>query len=317
MNRWTNMRERVDDYLNARRRLGYKLRIEGEQLRRFAQFAEEQGHEGILTVELAGAWANASKSGSDICRARRLETVRSLAKYCALFEPETQIPAPRMLGPAHRRVAPHIYTAQEIGKMMEAAAEIKPQNGLRPETMRCLLGLLSATGLRISEALHLTCADVDFEERRLVVRETKFRKSRYVPLHPSTVKALEAYARFRDRRVPLRSAHAVFFLSGDGCPLRYRQALYAFQCIRRRVGWARGKRPPRLHDLRHTFACNRLLAWYKQGVDVNTAIFLLAVYLGHGKVTDTYWYLTGTPSLMAIAAKRFECFASKGEVRHG
>jgi integrase len=311
------MHERVDDYLNARRRLGYKLRIEGEQLRRFAQFARAQGHEGILTVELAVAWANSSKSASDICRARRLEIVRSLAKYCALFEPETQVPAPRLLGPAHRRVAPHIYTAHEIGKVMEAAAEIKPRNGLRPATMRCLIGLLSATGLRISEALHLTCTDVDFEERQLVVRETKFRKSRYVPLHPSTVKALEAYTRFRDRRVPLRSPRGAFFLCDDGRPLRYRQALYAFQCIRRRVGWTQGKRPPRLHDLRHSFASNRILAWYKQGIDVNNAIFLLSVYLGHGKVTDTYWYLTGTPLLMSIAAKRFECFASKEEVRHG
>lgn len=317
MTRWTNMHERVDDYLNARRRLGFKLRIEGEQLRRFAQFAEAHGHDGTLTVELAIAWANASKSGSDICRARRLEIVRGLSKFCALFEPETQIPAPRLLGPAHRRVAPYIYSAQEVEKLMEAAMKIKSRNGLRPATMRYLIGLVFATGLRISEALHLTCADVDFEEGRLVVRETKFRKSRYVPLHPTTVEALKDYARFRDRRVPFRSAQAAFFLSDDGRPLRYRQALYAFQCIRRRVGWAQGKRPPRLHDLRHTFACNRLLAWYKQGVDVNRAIFFLSVYLGHGKVTDTYWYLTGTPPLMAIAAKRFECLASKKEVKHG
>jgi integrase len=296
--------------------LGYKLSIEGDQLHRFAQFAEAQGHDGTLTVELAVAWANSSKRGSDIYRARRLETIRTLAKYCALFEPETQIPAPRLLGPAHRRIEPHIYTAQEIEKLLESAIKIKPRNGLRPATMRCLIGLLFSTGLRISEALHLTCADVDFEEGRLVVRDTKFRKSRYVPLHPSTVVALKDYARFRDRRVPLKYARPTFFLSDDGGPLRYRQALYAFQCIRRQVGWTRGKRPPRLHDLRHTFACNRLLAWYKQGIDVNSVIFLLSVYMGHGKVTDTYWYLTGTPSLMAIAAQRFECFASKEEVRY-
>jgi len=316
MTRWTNMRERVDDYLDARRRLGYKLRIEGEQLHRFAKFAEVHGHDGVLSIESAVQWANSSKSSSDICRTRRLEIVRGLAKYCALFEPGTQIPAPGLFGPSHRRIAPHIYTVQEAEELMEVAGEIKPRNGLRPATMRCLIGLLFATGLRISEALHLICTDVDLEEERLVVRETKFRKSRYVPLHSSTILALKDYARFRDRRVPMRSDRAAFFLVDDGHPLRYRQALYAFQCIRRRVGWTQSKRPPRLHDLRHTFACNRLLAWYKQGIDVNSAIFLLSVYMGHGKVSDTYWYLTGTPSLMAIAAKRFECFASKGEVKH-
>jgi len=314
---WISIHERVEDYLTTRRRLGYKLDIEGQQLYRFARFAEEHRHEGILTIDLAVSWANATKKGSDLCRARRLETVRGLAKYCALFEPETEIPPPRLLGPAHRRVAPHIYTVEETTQLLEAATELEPKGGLRPATMRCLIGLLSATGLRISEALHLNCSDVDFEKDMIVVKDTKFRKSRYVPLHSTTVRALGEYARFRDQQVIFTSC--AFFRCDNGRPLHYRQALHAFQSIRRRLKWeSQEGRLPRLHDLRHTFACNRLLAWYREGIDVNKAILQLSVYLGHSKVTGTYWYLTGIPSLMAIAAERFELTASKGqEVLHG
>jgi integrase len=287
MSRWESMRERVEDYLSTRRRLGYQLKIEGEELLRFARFADEHGNNKILTVDLAIAWTNTSKNPSNLYRARRLETIRGLAKYCALFEPETQIPPPRLLGPTHRRETPHIYTVEELSNLLKAATNLKPRNGLRPATLRYLIGLLSATGLRISEALHLTRAD--------------------------------DYGRLRDRLAPITSDSSAFFLMDNGRPLNYRQALYAFQSIRRQLNWeTQRKRPPRLHDLRHTFACNRLLSWYEKGIDVNNAILMLSVYLGHSKVSDTYWYLTGIPPLMAIVAERFERFSSKGqEVKHG
>jgi len=312
MNKWKNFRERVEDYLNVRRNIGYQLKIEGEELLSFARFADEYGNNKILTIELAVSWANTSKNPSRLYRARRLETIRGLAKYCALFEPETQIPPAGLLGPAHRRVTPHIYTEAELSDLMQAAIGLKPQGGLRPITMQCLIGLLSATGLRISEALKLTRSDVDFERSLLVVRETKFYKSRYVPIHPSTVEALKNYDRCRDRVVSAISGSDAFFLLDNGSPIKYRQALYAFQSIRRQLGLkAQGKRAPRLYDLRHTFACRRLLSWYEEGIDVNNAILMLSVYLGHSKVTDTYWYLTGIPSLMAIAADHFERFVYK------
>lgn len=315
MSRWKSIQERVEDYLDARRRMGYKLKIEGLQLHRFARFAKARGYNKALTVELAVAWANATKSTSDITRARRLEVVRGLAKYCALFESETEIPPLGLMGPAHRRIAPHIYTTQEIMALLETATQLQPPNKLhklRPATLQCLIGLLYATGLRISEALHLTCADIDFDQKFLVVKETKFCKSRYVPLHPTTVEALDEYARLRDQLVIRVSSTDSFFLTDNGRPLNYRQALYSFQTIRYRLGWkTQGKRLPRLYDLRHTFACQRLLNWYKEGVDINKAILLLSVYLGHNKVTDTYWYLTGIPPLMAMAAQRFERKFSK------
>ncbi len=202
---------------------------------------------------------------------------------------------------------------------MQAATKLNPKKGLRPASIRCLIGLLSATGMRISEALNLTRSDIDIKRKLLVVRETKFNKSRYLPLHHSTVKALVQYGLFRDRLVPFMPDFNAFFLIDNGNPMNYRQALYAFQVLRRQLGWeTQRKKSPRIHDLRHTFACNRLLSWYEQGVDVNNAIFMLSVYLGHSKVSDTYWYLTGVPSLMAIAAERFERFSSLiEEVKYG
>jgi integrase len=310
------MHERVEDYLITRRRLGYQLKVEGDELFRFARFADENGSNKALTLEIAVAWAKSSKKVSNICPARRLETIRGLAKFCALFEPETQIPPPGLLGRGHRRVAPHIYTEEELSDLMQAATKLSPQNGLRPLTMQYLIGLLSATGLRISEALRLNRSDVDLERKLLLIRETKFCKSRYVPLHQTTADALTQYGRIRDRFTP--AGTNAFFLFDNGRPPNYRQALYAFQSIRSQLGWDRNsKRLPRLHDIRHTFACNRLLLWYQQGIDVNNAILLLSVYLGHSKISDTYWYLTAIPSLMAIAAERFERLTlMEKEVKH-
>ena len=317
MSFWISMHDRVEAYLDIRRSLGYALRVEGEELKRFARFAETQGHKSALTLDLALAWANASQKASPVYRARRLEIVRSLAKYCVLFEPETEIPPPGLLGSAHRRVTPHIYSQQELSDLLITAEHLAPQDGLRPLTMKCFLGLLASTGLRVSEALRLTRKDVNFTDGVLTVWETKFHKSRHVPLHHTAVEALNEYAHFRDLRVPY-SQTSCFFLLDDGQPFRYRQARSAFDQIRSQLGWeSRHGRRPRLYDLRHTFACRRLQLWYEEGVNVDWALPYLATYLGHGKVTDTFWYLTGVPSLMAIVSARFERLACTGqEVRH-
>ena len=183
MSGWGSMVERVEAYLKARRAMGYQLRIEGEQLQRFARFADQQDHRGPLTLDLAVVWASQSHTASGIGRARRLEVIRPMARYCALYEPETQIPPPNLLGPGHRRVAPHIYSEREVSDMLHAARDLGPEGGLRPATMRCLIGLLASTGLRISEALDLSRDDVDLEHSLLRVCQTKFCKSRYVPVH--------------------------------------------------------------------------------------------------------------------------------------
>jgi integrase len=299
------MQERVEDYLQARRALGYALHIEGQQLQRFACFAEQQGHYGTLTCDLAVAWA--CRSGTNIGPARRLEVLRPFAKYCALFEPQTEVPPASLLGPAHRRITPYIYSEQELTELLEEAWHLNPTDGLRPATMHCLLGLLASTGLRVTEALLLHRTDVDLDRGILTVRETKFRKSRYVPLHPTTQMALAEYADLRNRHLPL-VRDSTFFLFDNGHAVSSAQARYAFGQLRTRLSWdsISHDRQPRLYDLRHTFACRRLLAWYAEGVDVHWAIPHLATYLGHCKVSDTYWYLTGVPALLAVAAARFE-----------
>lgn len=263
MNKWSSMQERVESYLQVRRSVGYILRIEGEQLLRFASFADQRGHQGCITIDLAVVWANSSQKSQQIGRARRLEVVRSLAKYCVIFESGTEVPPPHLLGSAHRRATPHIYNDRVIILLLDTANGLQPKLGLRPVTMHCLLGLLASTGLRISEALRLKRNDVDLDQGVLQIRKSKFRKSRYVPLHQKVCEELSGYAAFRDQQLPVVQNPA-FFLLDNGRSLQYRQALYAFQCIRAQLGWdiCSSGRTPRLYDLRHTFVCRRLLLWY-------------------------------------------------------
>lgn len=308
MTRPVTMAAKVEAYLAYRRGLGYQLRIEGGQLRQFAAFADAAGHRGPLTTELAVRWARQPAHADPLYWARRLEVVRVFARHLAVAEPATEVPPRRLLGPAHRRTPPHIYTAAEVAALMAAAARLGPTGGLRPRTYHALIGLLAATGVRISEALRLARGDADLAGGVLTVRETKFGKSRLVPLHPTTTAALIAYAGDRDRLVSRpRGDH--FFLSDRGDGLPYTTARTAFRklCDGLRITGA-GRRP-RWHDLRHTFACRRIEEWYDAGADLAHAVSALSVYLGHVKVTDTYWYLTATPDLMARAATRFEAFA--------
>ncbi|MGH8121951.1 MAG: tyrosine-type recombinase/integrase, partial [Rudaea sp.] len=292
MNRRVSMTERVRQYLRARRATGLRLRIEGQQLLSFARFADARRSRGPLTTELSVRWAYASVRAGPVGRARRLEVIRPFARYLAAFDERTEIPAPGLLGPAHRRKAPHIYTASEITQLLRAAARLPPAGTLRRLTMQTFLGLLTCTGLRPAEAVRLCDADVDLRNAVLTIRQTKFQKSRLVPLHVSTSRALQ---RYRATRVPVRLNEAFFMLDG-AIPLTLVKAERTFAALRQQLNWPiAGQRRPRLYDLRHTFACRRLISWCAQGVDVHHVIASLATYLGHVKVSDTYWYLSATP----------------------
>lgn len=304
----------VDEYLTHRRRLGFQLRIDGQQLNSFARFADACGHSGPLTLDLALRWAKASPASTPVGWARRLALVRHFAQYRLAFDPATEVPPQGLLGPLHHPRHPYIYTPDEIQSLLAAALEFEPRNGLRPLALQTLFGLLAATGLRVSEALHLTTADIDLTAGLLTIRNTKFARSRLVPLHSSTTAVLRTYqTRCQGYRQPIPGHH--FFITDNGQPLVYRQVLYAFQVIRHRLGWQTStRRPaPRIHDIRHTFACYRLLNWYRNGIDVDHAITVLSTYLGHQKVSDTYWYLTGIPELMTVIAERFETYTARTE----
>src|SRR5262249_38274980 len=178
----------VDDYLVARRSMGFELRIDERQLRAFARFADQVGHQGPITLALAVRWAQSAQRGTRLTWARRLQTLRPFAKYHAQFDADTEMIPANLFGPVARRLVPHIYTEAEMAALLEAAAQLRPVTGLRlrPRTYVALFGLLASTGLRISEALALSPTDVDLPGAVLTVRQTKFRKSRLVPLHPTT-----------------------------------------------------------------------------------------------------------------------------------
>lgn len=297
---------RVEAYLAYRRRHGYKLTIDGTQLQSFARFADRAGTEDHLTVALAVAWARTSHSPSSFTLARRIEILHGFARFCLREDPATEIPPRGLFGSAHRRLVPHIYTEGELSRLLEAAKDLTPQQGLRPATCRCVFGLLAASGLRISEALALTHKDVDFRTGVLRIREAKFHRQRLVPLHSSAMESLIEYDRQRTRLVP-KAACDRFFLRDDGLAANQAGMLYALQRLCQQLGWRpRGDYTHhRLHDFRHTFIVRSVLRFYEQGVDIDRAVLALSTYVGHAKVSDTYWYLTGIPELMAIAAERF------------
>ena len=312
------LQEAVQRYLDERRRLGFELRIAGEQLMRFARYADARGHQGPLTLELQLDWAreHVRRTGA-VTWARRVEVVRPFAAYYRQFEPQTEVPDRKIFGRGHRRLAPHIYTEQEICDLLDAAARLTPQGGLRPATYRTLFGLIAAAGLRLSEALHLRDANVDLRGATLTVRQTKFNKSRCLPLHASVVRTLAEYRLKRDR-VVARSVDMPFFVAPSGSALPARTVESTFSRMRDGQGWsARGEHAhPRIQDLRHSFATRRVQLWRAAGVPIDQAMFWLSTYLGHAKISDTYWYLTGVPELMAVIGSTFEDFAY-GEVGHG
>lgn len=311
MNTAPSMSQLAREYLNHRRQFGFELQSAARLLLQFAAFADQIQHRGPVTTELAVRWAKLPEKASASYLANRLNVVRCFAKYRAIFDPETEIPPVKLLGAALRRTTPYIFTPTEIQALLHAARRLPPADGLRPHTYTTLFALLACTGLRHREALRLTRSDVDCEQRLLHIRNTKFRKSRLVPLHPSTVHALIRYARLRDRNFPMARCDA-FFISMRGTALGQSTVHAVFVKLRHQLTWAGcpGRRLPRIHDLRHTFACRSLLRWYAEGIDVDHAIAALSTYLGHADVNDTYWYLTGVPELLELAGTRFEKLAS-------
>lgn len=308
MRRQPTMLALVEDYLATRRSLGYALRSEGTQLLSFARFADAQGHRGPLTLTLILRWVALPGRRSRQFPGRRVDCVRPFARARAAVDPANEVPPRNLVGPTRRRPIHHIYSDTQLTELVTAARALGPNGSLRGATYATLFGLLAATGLRVSEARRLGLGDVDLHNSILHVRATKCRKSRLVPLHPTTSAALRAYAEQRDRAV--LSSRSAFLVGAQGQPLPYSTIRTVFKRLRRALGWEQLHPRPRIHDLRHTFVCRRLRDWYASGVDVAPRVAVLATYLGHAHVTDTYWYLTATPDLLNQAAERFTDFAS-------
>jgi len=300
----------VEEYLTLRRGLGFDLESPRWLLLNFARYADRLEHQGLLTTDLAVQWALSSRSTDPTQAARRLSAVRQFARHRAVVDPANEVPPAGLLGCVPRRKQPHIYSDAEITALLCEARLLLPREGLCPRTYVAFFSLLISTGLLVSEASRLTIGDIDLVDGTLTVRAGKFRKSRLVPLHPTATLALTRYAAYREQcRSTPRSE---FFFRTERAPALTLAAVEkTFGRLRKRLGWtARGRaRRPRIHDLRHSFAVRRLLCWYEDGADVDCKILALATYLGHAKVSDTYWYLSAIPELMGITSQRFERFA--------
>jgi len=302
--------EALEEYLSLRRGLGFKLKKDGKILAKFIRFLEEQGACSI-TTELSVQWAVKPVNAQPGQWARRLGAVRLFAEYLSATDPQTEIPPKKLLTDHYRRRQPYIYTDEQIVGLIEAAgglpSTVSSATGLRGRTYYTLLGLLAVTGMRISEALALNREDVDVQELMLTIRGTKLGKSRLVPVHPSTGNVLVQYSTMRDRIYP-RPKTRGFFINERGTRLTYGEVQRTFVQLSREIG-LRGpcdRRGPRMHDLRHRFAVQTLIGWYREGLDVGRHILELSTFLGHVKVSDTYWYLSAVPELLHLAADRLE-----------
>lgn len=296
------LEQALADYLHLRRSLGHDLAEAGWLLPSFVAYLDGQSLRSV-TVEAALTWAQHSATGKGRSVApRRMTAARGFARYLSGIDPNTEVPPLGLIPSWQRWRRPFIYAPTDIAAILAQAGSIV--SPLRAATYQTLLGLLAAGGLRIGEAIKLDRGDVDWEQGVLLIRESKFGKSRLVPLHPSTMVALTEYASLRDNLQP-RPKEPSFFVSLTRKRLSYAVVQDTFRQLINGAGIGTdAPSPPRLHDLRHAFAVRTLLGWYRSAEDVQARIPSLSTYLGHREPASTYWYLSAAPELLALAAAR-------------
>lgn len=297
----------VRDYLSLRRALGHKLEWAGTELADFGRLLQREAAD-YITVPLALKWAHRTPSTLRSRAACRLSLVRGLARYVSAIDSRTEVPPISLLPFRPRRARPYLYTDEEIRRLLAAALQLSPDDALRRWTYYVLFGLLSVSGLRIREALSLRLSNVDLKAGVLTVQKTKMDQSRLVPLHPSAQRQLAGYCSRRAHYLAGRETSDYFFVSKRGNRLDSAAVRRTFYRLSRQTGLrgAAASHGPRIHDLRHRFATQTLINWYRSGVDAERRISVLSTYLGHVHVADTYWYLTACPELMGYAVKRLE-----------
>lgn len=306
----TTLEQQAADYLRIRRALGFKLERAEKLLAQYLAYLDMTGHDRV-TVENALEWARLPAAGGGNWWAQRLAVVRCFASYLHALDPAHEIPPADVLAHRVRRAVPYLYTEQEIWAVMAATDRLRGR--LRQTTYRTLIGLLAVTGTRVGEAIRLNRPDLDLANGLLTIRGAKFGKSRELPLHPTTVSALREYLRIRDAHQHADVSDALL-ISPAGTRLIYCNVHATFRQLRADAGLiARSPASrPRIHDLRHRFAVQTLLDWYRDGVDVPPRLPLLSTYMGHTHPRHTFWYLQAAPELMAIAGQRLEAAQEGG-----
>lgn len=296
----------VVDYLAARRTLGFKLERDEWLLGDLIRQLDENGV-SVLRVKDMVAWATAPAEAAPYWWAARLAVVRGFARWWSAFDAATEVPGTDVLPirGGSERADPYPFTDDDIAALMAAARTLKtPLLGLTYETF---IGLLAVTGMRVGEVIRLDRADLDTDEQTLTVRDTKFGKTRLVPLHASTVDALVAYDHER-RRLLRRPATPALFVSTNGTRLIYQNVDFTWLRLCRLAGLEplSDRCRPRPHDLRHLFAITTLIGWHRDGDNVHARLPELSTYLGHISPSSTYWYLRAAPELLALAAGHLE-----------
>jgi integrase len=312
------LRKSLAAYLELRRGLGFKLRYYERRLGRFVSFVEERGAKTI-TTQLAVQFATCDSDPTPRTMAGRLSEVRSFARYQLAYDPATEVPPRHLLANGGRPAKAYLYSETEIVRLLRAARN-QPELDWFPGPLwprwrgslwYCYFGMLAVTGMRLSEVRHLRDEDIDWKEGVLTIRQAKFDKSRLVPLHATMLRALRAHIDHRDRFFAQVLPHIVpqrLFVTSRGTTLGVSAVNRQFRRISHQIG-LRGpndRRGPRLHDLRHRFAVETLLRWYRNDEEPARLLPVLSTYLGHTRISCTYWYLRSTPELMAAAGHRLE-----------
>jgi integrase len=299
------LRERAEEYLKLRRALGYDLADAARLLPRFVDHLEQIGAESI-TREAALAWVlRPDADATSSVWARRMAAVRGFARHMSGIDTRTEVPPLGLVTFRTRWRPPFIYSSEDVQALMSEATRTIP-TPFRAATYTTLIGLLGATGLRVGEAIRLSRNDVDFTEAVVVVRASKFKKSREVPVASSTAEALADYAHKRNHWQPVPKVSA-FFTSTAGTAVHYEDFGKTFRKLIAMTGvGATSSSRPRIHDLRHSFAVQTLIGWYRSGQDVGALLPRLSTYMGHRDPTSTYWYLSAVPDLLALAAARLQ-----------
>ena len=303
----------LDEYLELRRGLGFKLKSAEPRLRGFVAFLSEKKVSRITTA-LALQFACAKCAPGT--QRSRLSAIRGFAHYLVGMDFAAEVPPPGLLG-RYNRPHPYIYTDRQVEQLLALAWNLPApawhagSRDLRRWTLYTLIGLLAATGMRIGEALRLKQGDVDWNEGVIRIGESKFLKSRLIPVHPTTLEKLRAYDRKRGCFLITqgRGSQPWFFAASNGNALSHQQITDDFHRILHRAGLRgldAGRGGPRLHDLRHRFAVVTLLRWHESGKEIGKVMPILATYLGHAHPRHTYWYLSATHELMAAAKNRLE-----------
>jgi len=293
------------DYLRIRRTLGFKLDQAERLLTQFIAYLHDHNVE-VPTIEDALAWATSPTAASPRWWAQRLTTVRRFAAHLHTLDPRAEVPPPGLIRCGPRRQTPYLYSEADIAALVDAASMLPRPLGA--VTYQTLIGLLAVTGMRVGEAIRLDRDDLDADHDGLLrVRDSKFGKSRLVPLHPTTVVALRAYLQARDRLLPAPASPALL-LSTTGTRLGYNNVWRTFHRLIKQAGITARSAScrPRIHDLRHSFAVRTMLDWPARGADVPALLPRLSTYLGHADPKHTYWYLQAAPELLALAAQRLD-----------